>query len=452
MAEVSFREFRQWLDALARREAADPPPPVFLIHGEPWFVREAFDRLVAALLPGEQERFALEAFEGAAVSAADVLAALWTYSLLGPGKVVVWRDAPLFAEAARAAAPVAEARRAMPAGDPGPEGPRRPEASALEGVSDARPLESPRPERSAESAEAARRIEEALARGVPARHHLVLTCTAVDRRRSLFRALQRGGVVIDCSVPRGERRAERIAREAILEELARPRLAAAGKTMGPAALAALRDLTGFEPGVFVAHLQTLIAYAGEKTEITAADVTAVLSRSRTDPLFELTQALGDRDRDRARAVLKSLLDAGTHPLGVLAAVTNLLRRLIVAEDFLAGPGAALRRRRPEYGSFQKTLWPAVLEYDRGLAGGGETGADADGETAGGGLRLARNPGSAYPVFVLLGQAAGFSRAELAACLTQAAAVEAALKSSTLAPRLALERLAERICRRGGGEG
>ncbi len=476
MAEITFREFAGWADALARRTSATPPPGVVLIHGEPWFVREVCDRLVATLLPRGAARFALETFEGTAVSAAEVLSALRTYSLLGSGKVVLWRQAPLFAEGGRAATLVEEARRALSSGDRLRARSRLFEAFALEGISEPRGFErlpaAWLPEGADPAAEAAwmrallaeesgeptpvpvaetaRRIEEALAAELPAGHHLILTCAAVDRRRSLFRAVQRLGVVIDCSVPRGERRAEKTAREAILEELARPRLAAAGKTMGPAALAALRDLTGFDPGVFVAHLQTLIAYVGERSEVTAADVAAVLSRSRTDPLFELTQALGDRDRDRARTVMKSLLDFGTHPLAVLAAVTNLLRRLIVAEDFLSGPGAVLRRRRPEYGTFQKTFWPAVLAYDRGLGGGEDSGAESAGESpAAAELRLARNPTSAYPVYVLLGQAAGFSRAELAGALEQAVAVEAALKSSTLAPRLVLERLAERICRSRG---
>ncbi len=478
MAEIAFRELAGWLEDPRRGSAEAPAPDVFLIHGEAWFVREALERLLQALLPEGPRSAALEVFEGAAVPAGEVLAALRTYALLGPGKVVCWRDAPLFPEAGRAASLIEEARRLLAAGERGKARAKLRAALALEGLTAAQALkrmpaawrpagaepgeeglrallaEEAEAEPAAPAADAAALLERALAGELPPGNRLVLTCGAVDRRRSLYRTLGRRGVVVDCSVPRGERRAERAAREALLEEVARTRLARSGKTLSPAARAALSGLTGFDPGVYAANLETLIAYVGERAQITAEDVAAVLSRSRTDPLFELTQALGDRDRERALAVLQSLWDAGTHPLALLAGMANLLRRLIVAEDFLSGPGAVLRRRRLDYAAFQKTLWPAVVDYDRGLAAGpgaGNTEAERP-ESAAGDLRLVRNPGSTYPVFVLLGQALRFSRAELAAGLERAVAAEAALKSSTLAPRRVLEDLAERICGRGGRGG
>ncbi len=478
MAEIAFRELAEHLKDFRGGSAEAPAPPVFFIHGDPWFVREALERLLQALLPEGPRSAALETFEGAAAPVGEVLAALRTYALLGPGKVVCWRDAPLFPEAGRAASLVEEARRLLAAGERDKARGKLRAALALEGLTAAQALqrmpaawrlpdggpgeegvrallaEEAEAEPAAPAADAAALLERALAGEVPPGNRLVLTCGAVDRRRSLYRALERRGVVIDCSVPRGERRAERAAREALLEEVARTRLAASGKTLSPAARAALSGLTGFDPGVYAANLETLIAFVGERRQITAEDVAAVLSRSRTDPLFELTQALGDRDRERALAVLQSLWDAGTHPLALLAGMANLLRRLIVAQDFLSGPGAVLRSRRLDYAAFQKTLWPAVLDYDRGLAAGQAAGG-APGEppeSAPGDLRLARNPGSAYPVFVLVGQALRFSREELAAALGRAAAAEAGLKSSTLAPRRVLEDLAERICGRGGGGG
>lgn len=478
MAEIAFRELAGWLEDPRRGSAEPRAPDVFLIYGEAWFVREALERLLRALLPEGPRSAALEVFEGAAVPAGEVLAALRTYALLGPGKVVCWREAPLFPEAGRAVSLIEEARRLLAAGERGKARAKLRSALALEGLTAAQVLkrtpaawrpaggepgeeglrallaEEAEVEPAAPAADAAALLERALAGEVPPGNRLVLTCGAVDRRRSLYRALERRGVVIDCSVPRGERRAERAAREGLLEEVARSRLAAGGKTLSPAARAALSNLTGFDPGVYAANLETLIAYVGDRAQITDEDVAAVLSRSRTDPLFELTQALGDRDRERALAVLKSLWNAGTHPLALLAGMANLLRRLIVAEDFLSGPGAVLRRRSLDYAAFQKTLWPAVVDYDRGLAAGQGAGkAEAERpESAPGDLRLVRNPGSPYPVFILLGQAQRFSRAELAAGLERAAAAEAALKSSTLSPRRVLEDLAERICGRGGRGG
>ena len=49
--------------------------------------------------------------------------------------------------------------------------------------------------------------EEAIAKGFPDGHHLIITTSLVDRRRRLFQALKENGMVIDCSVPGGERKA-----------------------------------------------------------------------------------------------------------------------------------------------------------------------------------------------------------------------------------------------------
>jgi len=66
---------------------------------------------------------------------------------------------------------------------------------------------------------------------------------------------------------------------------------------------------------------------GERREITAEDVAAVLTRTKKDPLYELTNAVTDRDWEKSFFFLASLLAGDIHGLQALAAIANQVRKL-----------------------------------------------------------------------------------------------------------------------------
>ena len=55
-------------------------------------------------------------------------------------------------------------------------------------------------------------LKAAIPKGFPDGHRLVMTTDIVDRRKALFKAIDETGLVIDCTVPKGETRADRTAR------------------------------------------------------------------------------------------------------------------------------------------------------------------------------------------------------------------------------------------------
>ena len=61
-------------------------------------------------------------------------------------------------------------------------------------------------------------LQTAVEKGFPKGNHLIITTDMVDKRRKLYKAIQKKGVVIDCSVPKGARRADQMAQEAVLAE------------------------------------------------------------------------------------------------------------------------------------------------------------------------------------------------------------------------------------------
>ena len=50
----------------------------------------------------------------------------------------------------------------------------------------------------------------------PKDNHLIILTDIVDKRRSLFKVIREVGTIIDCSVPKGERRADKTAQESVL--------------------------------------------------------------------------------------------------------------------------------------------------------------------------------------------------------------------------------------------
>jgi DNA polymerase-3 subunit delta len=488
MAEITYPELRTYLKDLEspakRRSAA-----VHLIHGEDLFVRMAFDEILRCILPGAQESLNYEPHDGATAGIGDVVASLNTYSLLGGSKVVALKDARLFHTREDAGKLLDTARKAQAEGDlpraarnflaalaqmnfslEDAKAPNRSERlpsggdpgeddawidSVLE-YCDSRRLTVPA------SADAAGLLEKAIDNGFPKGHHLVITADIADRRRSLYKLISEKGMVIDCSVPKGDRKADKEAQEAVLSEHMKATLGPRGKTMSRAAFLALCEMTGFDPGTFSNNLRTLMDYAGQRREITAEDVEAVLTRTKKDPLYELTNAVTDRDAEKALFFLGALLEGEIHGLQALAAVANQVRKLLVAKDFASSPEGAAWHPACNYPQFQKNVMPAVVEgdrkllarlaeWDQALADSPSDGKKKKKAKVATDLVLAKSPANTFPVYQLLKKADRFSRSDLLQALEAVNEADLKLKSSSLLPRLILERVVLQICSSASGK-
>jgi DNA polymerase-3 subunit delta len=215
-------------------------------------------------------------------------------------------------------------------------------------------------------------------------------------------------------------------------------------------------MTGFDPGTFSNNLQILIDYAGERREITAEDVEAALTRTKKDPFYEFTNALTDRNWDQSLFFLDSLLGGEIHALQVLAAIANQVRKLLLAKDFAESTFGAAWHPAGSYPQFQKSGMPAVVQFDRERLARIEGWEGILAETPPEGqkrkkakvstdLQLARNPGNPFPVYQVLKKSERFSREDLLRALEALSEADIRLKSSTLHPRLILERVVWQMC-------
>lgn len=486
MAEITHNELGSHLGGLDPA-AGKSLPAVVLIHGEERIVQGALEQIVDRLLPESRGSLNYEPFDGATADIGDVLARMNTFPLIPGTQVVVLKAARIFHSKDDVARLLSQARKAR-AEDDLPraarsllsalsqlgltlEEARRPERAAVlpagadfaedDGWADAvfaycseKSLSIP------PATDSAGMLQRAVEKGFPRGNHLIITTDGVDRRRSVYGALNDAGLIVDCSVPKGEGRADRQAQEAVLSAHVRAALDPHGKFLEPAAFQALCEMTGFNLGIFANNLEVLIDYVGGRREITAGDVAAALTRTKKDPIFEFTNALTERNIDNALFFLGTLLGGEIHPLQALAAMANQVRKLLAVKEFTSSPAGALWQRGCSFQLFQKTVMPAVARHDRELLARLEAWEEASSAPPAEGkkkkkpraasdLVLARNPGNAYPVFILFKKAEGFSRAELLAVIQRLSAADVELKSSQLNPRLILERVVWQICKKQG---
>jgi DNA polymerase-3 subunit delta len=202
-------------------------------------------------------------------------------------------------------------------------------------------------------------LSDALLAGFPKTNHLVLTTDLVDKRRKLYKTIKKIGKVIDCSVPKGDKAADKRQQQEALKAHLKETLTRAGKKMAPGGLEALYQKIGPNMRSFRNELEKLIAFVGDRKEISPSDVESVSKRTKQDPIYEMTNAIAERDTRRSLFFLNSLLKNNFVPLQVLAAATNQMRKLILAKDFIHGRHGGGWKQDLSYAAFQKMILPEL---------------------------------------------------------------------------------------------
>jgi DNA polymerase-3 subunit delta len=266
------------------------------------------------------------------------------------------------------------------------------------------------------------RLERTLTGGMPEGNHLILTAETVDRRKKLFKTVLAAGRVLSFAKGKGE------ARQQTVQGMASGILERQGKRLSSGAWAALGRKTGFELRESLGAIEKLITYVGEKGQIEAADVEAVIGRTKEDSVFELTGALAAKNLAPALGTLRELLDQGLHPLMVMTMMTREIRFLFQAKLLMATGRLKEFQSNMDYGRFQKTVLPAVKQP---VAEGEDPPAIAS-----------QHP---YVVYQALKNAERFTQNELAADLELLFRTDLALKTTGQDPRLLLERVLITVC-------
>ncbi|WP_373501200.1 DNA polymerase III subunit delta [Desulfococcus sp.] len=489
MPEIPCSRFRSYL-------AETPPaalPQVWLIFGEEAFCGAAAADLIGRLLPGPEKAFGYDPVDNDDVSAA--IERVSTFSLFSGTRVIALPDSRIFYSREDHQGLLKKAREAFEDDQvpkavrhftaalgllslsladaaqlaPGQKGVKiDPDlwgdggwvTALLDWCRDKGLAPSPAADRCGE-------LQQAAAKGFPAGNHLLITTELVDKRRGLYKTILEKGAVVNCSVPMGGGRQDVVAREALLADHTRSILGRSGKEMAQDAYRLMSEMTGFDIRTLTANLEKLIQFSGEAPVITAADVREVLTRTRQDPVYELTGALSDRNVEGVLRHLDALLQEGLVPLQILAAMINAMRRMLLAKGFGVSPPGRAWHKGMGFNDFQRSVMPAIQEWDQALlsslaewdeAPEGDPGADPKADQDGGkknrrgaagpmtDLVIAPKGKNAYPIYLLLKNSERFKLTELIDILADLQQTDVKLKTSGGPPRQLLESVIIRICR------
>ena len=204
------------------------------------------------------------------------------------------------------------------------------------------------------------RLCDAVEQGFPAANILILTAENVDKRKKLFLQIKKYGEIIDCSVAGGASRAAVREQEDVIKEMALKTLTEFHKTIEPNAMKLLFERVGFHPVAVVMEMEKLALYVDKRPRITVDDLNLMVSRTKEDAVFELTEALAARELGKSLTILNNLLSDGVHSLAVLASLRNYLRKLLVFRS-IQSSGTPPWRRGMAASEFQNSYLPALKE-------------------------------------------------------------------------------------------
>lgn len=484
MPEINHKLLKKYLKDLTG-DPAKQFSPVYLIYGEELLVKTAYNDLLEMLLPAANRTANYDPVEGTIENIYDVIERVNTFSLLSGPKVVAMQESRIFYAKQDKSRLLENSKKAFDDDnlkkaakyflslmgnlnlsfedveksnrdktlklDPGS---LEADEWLDEIVDYCKQNQLTIPEPADESAA----LQKAIEKGFPRNNHLLITTDMADKRRSLYKAIKSHGVVIDCAVPRGDRRADKLAQQEVLLEKMTAILKSSNKKMAKGTYQALMDMTGFDLRTFCSSLEKLIHYVGKRDTITTEDVASVLKRTKRDPIYDLTNAISDRNTEKSLFFLDSILASEFHPLQVLTAIVNQIRKLLLAKDFAQSPLAKGWHAGVSYNLFQQSIMPSIVAYDQSLleilqnwedsmslTEEGDQGNDKKKRKIQTGLLLARNPKNAYPVYQLLKKSERFSKTELLAAVAYLNEADDQLKISAQDPKLILERLIFKIC-------
>ena len=498
MGQIAYNSLDSYLkelqDSLKQDDSRPPvaPAPVYLIYGEELLYKTALQKLLDVLLPPRLRHVNYEPVDGSNGNVHEALEKVSTYSLLGGRKVVALLDARVFDTKQDTDRLLLNAKQAYDSKDlqkaathlvrfmsllnmhlDDIAGPNRstkiPGDSEL--LQDSRWLDdivdfcrqtgvSVSTDAVADSI-----LQKTLERGIPKGNHLIITTDTIDKRKKLYNIIVDAGVAIDCSVPRGERRADKKLQVAVLSEMKKSILTKSSKTMEPGAFEALYGLTGFDLRTFSNNLEKLVTYTGDRKQITRQDIETVLHRTKQDPIFAFTNAITDKNRVEALFFMNSLLSDAQKPMRpeqVIVAVLNQIRKLLRIKEFIAGPAGHTWFGGCPYGQFNSVVMPAIQESDRALleelqqwqdslagTGSSESRPKQRGKKKPAkprtDLLIAKNPKNSYPVYQLFKKSEQFSMDELFSAFESLTRSDLRIKSGSENKKLILEELIFNIC-------
>ncbi|MFO7871950.1 MAG: hypothetical protein R6V03_11045 [Kiritimatiellia bacterium] len=351
---------------------------VYLIVGDEYLADGKGREIVDSLVSPEDRDFGLEIVEGRAENTETALEALGrcvealrTPGFLGSGKTVWLRNAGFLSESTVG--------------------------------------------RSSAVKESVNEIALLIKEGLPGGQALVITAPRADKRWSIYKACKAAGELYEFAVSDKPYMAEKQAMSTAKEMFRK-----SGLRIGEDALNAFVEKTGTDSRFIASEIEKMKVFVGEDREAGIQDVRAITSSGRSALAWDLADAFGKRDAVSALGVLRQLIFQKENPIGLIIAIENRIRELLIYREALDN-GWLVRKRN---GRKSTAVWRDVPpEAEERFS-----------------TQMNRDPRKTHPyrTFLLALQAKKFSRRRLEACLDLALEAHEQLVRTSVPPETVLE--------------
>lgn len=151
---------------------------------------------------------------------------------------------------------------------------------------------------------------------------IVLVEEVLESSSPLLKAAEKHGKVILSTLPKG----------AALEKWMTNRAKTIGVRITPEANSLLANFVGNNLRLLASEIDKLALYVGEGATINVADVRQLSAQVQEARIFDLTDALAQRNRKQALNILHDLLSDGEPPLKLISTITSQVRTLLLVKE------------------------------------------------------------------------------------------------------------------------
>jgi DNA polymerase-3 subunit delta len=173
-------------------------------------------------------------------------------------------------------------------------------------------------------------FEKGLAEAIPGMPDSTVLLVLVDEElpasSPLLKVAQEHGTVLQANLPKG----------AALESWIKKRAQGIGVKISEEAVTLLADFIGNQLRLLASELHKLATYVGPGNTIEASHVRLLSPQVQEARIFDLTDALAQRNRTQALNLLHELLADGQHPLALLPTITSQVRNLLLVKELASG--------------------------------------------------------------------------------------------------------------------
>ena len=198
-------------------------------------------------------------------------------------------------------------------------------------------------------------LVKALERGLPPKTHLVLVAEALPPKHALVRLAQSLGAHVKRRAERRGRTIDTLDIGAIVDEELKP----LGKRLAKDAELELKMRLGDDLRLIAGELQKLALYAGDRAQISKADVEAIVAPIREEEFFALAEAVGEGDLGKALQLfgdeLRRKANATAVALPFLGGIASAVRKALGDSARYAKVGP----RELGYNEYQSKVFPDV---------------------------------------------------------------------------------------------